>query len=48
MKKVLEEAPMKQEVATSRDQVGRAVGVVGLVGIALIHLLDAVDLLCQA
>jgi hypothetical protein len=42
MKKVLEEAPMEQEVATSRDQVGRAVGVVGLAGIALIHLLDAV------
>jgi hypothetical protein len=42
MKRVLEEAPMEHEVATSRDQVGRAVGVVGLAGIALIHLLDAV------
>jgi hypothetical protein len=33
---------MEQEVPTSRDQVGRAVGIVGLAGIALIHLLDAV------
>jgi hypothetical protein len=29
--------------ATERDQVGRAVGVVLLLGVALIHLLDAVD-----
>jgi hypothetical protein len=42
VKNVLEGAPNEHEVATSRDQVGRAVGVVGLAGIALIHLLDAV------
>ena len=29
--------------ASERDQVGRAVGVVLLLGVALIHLLDAVD-----
>jgi hypothetical protein len=32
---------MEQKAATSRDQVGRAVGIVGLAGIALVHLLDA-------
>jgi hypothetical protein len=34
-------ATMTREEARPRDQVGRAVGVVGLLGIALIHLLDA-------
>jgi hypothetical protein len=29
------------EQAVARDQVGRAVGIVGLLGIALIHILDA-------
>src|SRR3984893_16122905 len=41
-KKTEDEAPGEAEVSTSRDQVGRAVGIVGLAGIALIHLLDAV------
>jgi hypothetical protein len=32
---------MDRREATSRDQVGRAVGIVGLISIALIHFLDA-------
>ena len=32
---------MDSRQARSRDQVGRAVGIVGLLGIALIHFLDA-------
>jgi hypothetical protein len=32
---------MDRRQAVPRDQVGRAVGIVGLVGIALIHFLDA-------
>lgn len=32
---------MDSREASSRDQVGRAVGIVGLLGIALIHFLDA-------
>ena len=32
---------MDSQEAASRDQVGRAVGIVGLVAIALIHFLDA-------
>jgi hypothetical protein len=32
-----------QDHPIERDQVGRAVGIVGLAGIALIHLLDAVS-----
>ena len=32
---------MDSREAVPRDQVGRAVGIVGLVGIALIHFLDA-------
>ena len=35
--------PMRPERAAERDQVGRAVGVIGLTSIALIHLLDGVD-----
>jgi len=34
---------LRSAEASERDQVGRAVGVVLLLGIALIHLLDAVD-----
>jgi hypothetical protein len=34
---------LRSAEATERDQVGRAVGVVLLLGIALIHLLDAVN-----
>ena len=34
---------LRSAEATERDQVGRGIGVVLLLGIALIHLLDAVD-----
>ena len=37
--------PMQPERAAARDQVGRAVGVIGLISIALIHLLDGVNVL---
>jgi hypothetical protein len=36
---------MDRRQATPRDQVGRAVGIVGLIGIALIHFVDAFDVI---
>jgi hypothetical protein len=35
--------PMDSREAVPRGQVGRAVGIIGLVGIALIHFLDAIS-----
>jgi hypothetical protein len=40
--------PMESREAVPRDQVGRAVGIVGLVGIALIHFLDAFSVIDES
>jgi hypothetical protein len=39
---------MDRQEAAPRDQVGRAVGIVGLVGIALIHFLDAFSVIDES
>ena len=39
---------MNRREAVPRDQVGRAVGIVGLVGIALIHFLDAFSVIDES
>jgi hypothetical protein len=39
---------MDSREAVPRDQVGRAVGIVGLVGIALIHFLDAFSVIDES
>jgi hypothetical protein len=39
---------MERREAVPRDQVGRAVGIVGLVGIALIHFLDAFSVIHES
>jgi hypothetical protein len=39
---------MERRQAVPRDQVGRAVGIVGLVGIALIHFLDAFSVIHES
>jgi hypothetical protein len=39
---------MDRHEAAPRDQVGRAVGIVGLVGIALIHYLDAFNVIDES
>jgi hypothetical protein len=39
---------MDSREAALRDQVGRAVGIVGLVGIALIHFLDAFSVIDES
>jgi hypothetical protein len=39
---------MERREAVPRDQVGRAVGIVGLLGIALIHFLDAFSVIHES
>jgi len=39
---------MDRREAVLRDQVGRAVGIVGLVGIALIHFLDSFSMIDES